>query len=102
MNIQMLLKQANQMQAKIQKAQKLINEKEYEETVGGNAVKLVVKGSLEVKSCTIDQDLLEKDNKEMIEELITMAFNNVVTRIQNEKDQANKEATGGMKLPGVF
>lgn len=102
MNIQALMKQANEMQRKIAKAEKEIEAKVYEKTLGGGAISLKITGSLELKELKIDEDLLEKDNKEMVEEMLLSGLNEVIAQAKAEKDEVMNGLTGGVKFPGGF
>jgi DNA-binding YbaB/EbfC family protein len=73
MNIQALMKQAQQMQAKMQKIDKELNETSYEGTAGGGAVKVTVMGTMEVTAIEIDQDMM--DDAEVVAESVMVAVN---------------------------
>lgn len=102
MNMQNLLKQAQKMQKEIGKVEKELKEKEYTVTLGGEAVKVTVKGNLRVQSIDIDEELLEKENKEDLIEMLTAAVNEALTQAETEKEKALGSITGGVKLPGGF
>lgn len=74
MNMQGLLKQAQKMQKELTKLEDELNEKVYESTMGGGVIKAEVKGNMSVESITIDESLLEKDNKEDLEEMLKAAL----------------------------
>lgn len=74
MNMQGLLKQAQKMQKELTKLEDELNEKVYESTMGGGVIKAEVKGNMSVESITIDESLLEKDNKEDLEEILKAAL----------------------------
>lgn len=101
MNIQEIMKQAQKMQKNLENAQAELASKEYEETAGG-AVKVKIDGNLSIKSLEIDEEILEKDNKEMLEELIMFALNSVIAKANEDKEKVMKAATGGASLPGMF
>lgn len=100
MNIQALMKQAQQMQAKMQKIEKELNETTYEGTSGGGAVKVVVMGTMEVVSIEIDQDMM--DDAEVVSETVMLAVNAALASAK--KDRENKMGTlaQGVKMPGMF
>ena len=101
MNMQVLLRQAKKMQKEINELEKTINEQIFEGSAGGGAVKVIIKGSLEVKNITISEDLLKED-KAQIEELVMLAVNDAITTATKEKDKKMNAVTGGVKMPGVF
>ena len=93
MNMQPMLMQAQKMQRELQKAQNELKEKEFTVSKGG-AVTVVVKGDHSVKSINIDEDAFDKDNKEMVEEMIAMAINEGLELIEKERQAINERITG--------
>lgn len=102
MNMQALLKQAQKMQKELGKAESELKEKLYETTMGGGAVKVVCKGSMEVQSIEIAEDLLNKEGKEDLQEMLLSAMNETLEKIVKEKEQTMNSLTGGVKMPGGF
>ena len=70
-NMQQLMRQAQKAQQDVTKAQEEIGEKEFEISVGGGAVKLVVTGNKEFKSITISPDCVDTDDIETLQDLVT-------------------------------
>ena len=104
MNIQKLLKQAQDMQKQMQQMQEEAAKKEYEGKSGGGLVTITVTGSGEMKKVSIDPSLIKDDEKEMLEDLIVAAHNDAKQKAeQDSKDNINN-AFGDMgKLPpGMF
>ena len=93
MNMQQMMIQAQKMQRELQKAQDALAEKEFKITKAG-LVTITVLGSKEVKSIEIEEDGYEKDNKEMVEELIVSGLNELFNRIDKESEEINKRITG--------
>ena len=102
MNMQGLLKQAQKMQKELTKLEDELNEKVYESTMGGGVIKAEVKGNMSVESITIDESLLEKDNKEDLEEILKAALNDAFAKAVEDKEKNMNQITGGVKLPGGF
>lgn len=102
MNIQSLLKQAQKMQVEIAKAEKMLKERSYETTVGGGVVSIECNGACEITKIEIDPTLLSVDNKEMLEDMIQMAVNEVIGKALTEKEAVMNSLTGGVKLPGAI
>lgn len=100
MDINKMMKQAQQMQAKVMQAQQELEAKEYEYEVN-QAVKVKVSGKKDILSLDIDVDLLEADNKEILEDMIVVALNDVFKQIDAETEAVMSKATGNMKLPGM-
>ena len=102
MDINYLMKQAKQMQNQIGKMEAEINANEYSGTAGGDAVKVTVKGNMELTSISIDEDLLEKDNREMLEDLVLVAVNSAIQAAIEDKNEKMGSLTQGVKFPGLF
>lgn len=93
MNMQQMMMQAQKMQRELQKAQEELAAKEFSITKAG-LVTITVFGSKEVKEIKIDEDGFEKDNKEMIEELIASGLNELFEQIELESQKINERITG--------
>jgi len=93
-----LMKQAQQMQAKMQKAQEEIAKMEVIGEAGAGMVKVTMLGSHSVRRVEIDESLME-DDKEMIEDLVAAAFNDAVRRVEEQNKEKMGDLTGGMQLP---
>ena len=102
MNMQGLLKQAQKMQKELTKLEDELNEKVYETTMGGGVIKVEVKGSMSVESISIDEILLQKDNKEDLEDMLKSALNDAFAKAVEDKEKNMNQITGGVKMPGGF
>jgi len=94
-----MMKQAQKMQADMQKAQEEISNMEVEGQAGGGMVKVTMNGRHEVRRVSLDDSLME-DDKEMIEDLLAAAVNDAVRRIETETQDKMSGVTAGMNLPG--
>ena len=98
-NMSQIMKQAKAMQEKMAEMQKKIEETEIEGSSGGGAVKIVMNGKHEVKNLFIDPSIINSDEKEVLEDLIIAALNDVNKKIaENTNDQLGS-ISGGMGLP---
>ncbi|MFT4925405.1 MAG: DNA-binding YbaB/EbfC family protein [Phenylobacterium sp.] len=96
-----LMKQAQEMQERMQKAQEESAKREVVGESGAGLVKVTMLGNHNVRRVFIDDTLLGED-KEMLEDLIAAAMNSAVNKVeQNNKDQMS-EMTGGMDMPPGF
>ena len=93
MNMQQMMAQAQKMQRELRKAQAELAQKEFVVTKGG-AVTVTVLGSKEIKSIQIDKDAFDPDNKEMIEDMIALAINEAIQKIEEESEAINERITG--------
>ncbi len=101
-NMSQIMKQAKAMQEKMAEMQKKIEETEIEGSSGGGAVKIVMNGKHEVKNLFIDPSIVNSDEKEVLEDLIIAALNDVNKKIaENTNDQLGS-ISGGMGLPPGF
>lgn len=94
-----MMRQAQQMQANMQKLQEELAVTEVEGVAGGGMVKVVVTCKHEVRRVTIEDSLL-KDDKEMLEDLVAAAFNDANRKVESTVQQKMSAVTGGLSLPG--
>ena len=94
-----MLKQAQEIQSKIAEAQKKVEQLEAEGTAGGGLVKVIVDGKNLVKSVQIDDSLINKNEKEILEDLVVAAFNDGKEKIQKKISDEMSSITGELKLP---
>lgn len=99
MNIQKMMKQAQEMQAKMMNMQAKLEEAESEGSAGGGAVKLVISGKKMLKKITIDESLLAPSEKEMLEDLIVAAFNDAANKVEAVANEQMSQVTAGLNLP---
>jgi DNA-binding YbaB/EbfC family protein len=99
--MQGLMKQANQMQLRMKKAQEELAAREFEGTSGGGAVKAVVFGDNRVKSVDIQPDVVSGGDKDMLQDLIVTAINEALRLAKTTSDQEMAKITGGFSLPGM-
>ena len=93
MNMQAMLMQAQKMQRELQKAHAALAEQEFSIEKGG-AVKVTVKGDKSVKEVKIDENAFNKDDKEMVEEMIVLAINEAYEKINQAIEEINLRFTG--------
>ena len=98
MNMQQMMAQAQKMQRELKKAMAALAEKEFVVTKGG-AVTVTVLGNKEIKAVEIDKEAFDEDNREMIQEMIALAINEALAKIDEEAEEINERITG---QPGGF
>ena len=96
-----MLKQAQAMQKKIQEMQEEIAQATTEASVGGGAVKAVVVGGTRVESIEIDPDVVDPEDIEMLQDLVTAAVNQAIDQSQELAAEKMKAITGGLNIPGL-
>ncbi len=93
-----IMKQAQKVQANIQKVQEEIARMEITGQAGGGLVSVVMNGKHEVRRIEIDDSLFE-DDKDMLADLVAAAVNDAVRRVQEATQEKMSEVTSGMGLP---
>lgn len=99
MNIQQMMKQAQQMQARMQKQ---MEDMRVEATAGGGMVTVTISGTKQVLSLKIDPEAVSKDDVEMLQDLILAALNDAQRKVDEALQQQMSGMMGGMKIPGMF
>jgi nucleoid-associated protein EbfC len=99
MNIQAMMKQAQQMQEKMQKQ---MAEMRVEASAGGGMVTVVINGAKQVLSLKIDPEAVSKDDVEMLQDLILAAINDAHRKADEEMSNQMGGMMGGLKIPGLF
>jgi DNA-binding YbaB/EbfC family protein len=100
-NMNDLMKQAQSMQEKMKEAQEEMAKKEYEGVAGGELVKVKINGKTEMLSVEIDPSMKEKEEIEVLQDLIVAAFNNAKKKADEDSSNSMSEAFGGMMPPGM-
>jgi len=96
-----MMKQIQQMQAKMEEAQKELEEAEVEGSSGGGMVKVTVSGKHEIRALTIDPEVVDKEDVEMLADLVMAAVNQANQRVQELQTEQMSGLTGGMNIPGL-
>lgn len=100
MDMNMLMRQAQNMQRQLEKKKKEVEEKEFVVASNGGAITITIMGNKKVNNIEIDADLL--DDKDMLQDLLTVAVNEAIKKVDDEMNKVMNEATGGMRMPGMF
>ncbi len=98
MNIQQMMKQAQQMQARLQQQ---MAETRVEATAGGGMVTVVMNGAKQIQSLAIDPEVVSKDDVEMLQDLILAAVNDAHRKVDEAMAEQMGGMMGGLKLPGM-
>ena len=101
MNIQGLMKQAQMMQKKLQEEQNKLDEEEVEGISGGGMVKLTLNGKYTMKKISLDKSIVDPEETEVLEDLITAAYNDAKEKIDAKKEEALGSIAGGLNLGGL-
>ena len=98
MNLQDMMKQAQQMQERLQKEMTALR---VEGNAGGGMVTVLVNGGKQVQSITIDPEVVSKEDVEMLQDLIVAAINDAHRKADEEMSQKMGGMMGGLKIPGL-
>ena len=97
-----LFKQASEMQSKLAEIQEGLAEKTVEVSTGGGMVKVVANGLNEIVSIKIDDELINMNDREVLEDLIAAAINEAGKKVKEMAQEEMTKITGGIKIPGLF
>ena len=97
-----LMKMAKQAQQQIAKVQEELAEREVEASAGGGMVKAVVNGKQEVLSITLDPEVVDPEDVEMLQDLVVAAINEAMRKAQEMIQSEMSKVAGGMNIPGLF
>jgi DNA-binding YbaB/EbfC family protein len=98
MNIQSMMKQAQEMQDRLKKQ---MSEMRVEATAGGGMVTVTVNGTKQVESIRIDPEVVSKDDVQMLQDLIVAALNDAGRKVDERLGQSMSGLMGGLKIPGL-
>jgi len=98
MNIVDMMRQAKEMQDRLQKQ---MAEVRVEATAGGGMVTVVMNGTKQVESLVIDPTVVSKDDVEMLQDMIVAALNDAQRKVDERLSQSVSGLMGGLKIPGL-
>jgi len=97
-----VFRQAQQLQTKLSRAQEELGEMTAEVSSGGGAIKIVVDGQQKIRSVTISPEVINAEDAELLEDLVTAAVNEAIQKSQELAASHLSSLTGGLKIPGLF
>ena len=98
MGLQDMMKQAQQMQERLQQQ---MSELRVEGNAGGGMVTVVVNGAKQLQSLKIDPEVVSKEDVEMLQDLIVAAVNDAHRKVDEQLGQSMSGMLGGLKIPGL-
>ena len=99
MNMNALMQQAQKMQREMEKAQKDLEAKEFEVVSAGGGIKVVITGAKEIKSIDLDKDIVDPDDKEMLQDMIVVAINDAIALVIEEEQKILAKQQASMRFP---
>ena len=97
-----LVRQAQMMQKKMAKMQEELNSRVVEASAGGGMVTVSANGAQEILKITIEKEVVDPEDVEMLQDLILSATNDALKRAKEMVQSEMSQLTGGMKIPGLF
>ncbi len=101
-NMNQMLKQAQKMQEDMAALQSDLEQREYSATSGGGMIEVTVDGKHLIKSIKINPDIIDPEDNEMLEDLVTVAVNEAISNAMKTAEEEMGAITGGINMPGLF
>ena len=101
-NMQSMIKQAQKMQEDMASMQAELEEREYDVAAGGGVINVKINGKKEILSVKIDPVVVDPDDIETLEDLITAAVNEAIKKVESDSASEMQKITGGLNIPGLF
>lgn len=96
-----MMKKIQDMQNEMARVQQEVEEAEYSATVGGGTVSVSVNGKHEVLKVSIKPEVIDPEEPEMLEDLVTAAFNEALRKANDTMENEMNKVTGGLNIPGM-
>jgi nucleoid-associated protein EbfC len=96
------MRQIQELQAKLMKAQEELEHATVEVTAGGGAIKIVINGHQKFQSITISPDVVNHEDVDFLQDLVLAACNEAILKSQELAAQHMGKLTGGIKIPGLM
>ena len=101
-NMGNMMKQAQKLQAQMQKLQEELAEKTVETSSGGGMIRVTASGKQQIVSIQIEKEVVDPDDVEMLQDLILAAVNDALTQSQEMVSGEMSKLTGGLNIPGLM
>jgi len=102
MDMNQIMKQAQQFQQRLGEMQSELAKKQVSSTVGGGMVSVTVNGRHELVSLTIEKEAVDPNDTQMLQDLVVAAVNDAMRKAQEMIQAETAKLTGGLKIPGLF
>lgn len=94
------MKQASEMQKRMEEAQEKLKDITVEASAGGGAVKVKMNGKMDVLDLEISDEVVKAEEKEMLKDMLLAAFNEAKRKAEDAAQEEMSKVTGGMNIPG--
>ena len=100
-DVNALMRQAQKMQEEMKAKQEELENTEYQASAGGGMVQITMTGKHEITSIKINPEIVDKDDIEMLEDMVAAAVNEAVRKVDEDAEAAMQKITGGANFPGL-
>lgn len=100
-DVNALMRQAQKMQEEMKAKQEELENTEYQASAGGGMVQITMTGKHEITSLKINPEIVDKDDIEMLEDMVAAAVNEAVRKVDEDAEAAMQKITGGANFPGL-
>lgn len=101
-NMNAMIRQAQKIQEDMATKQDELNDREFTASVGGGVIEVLMTGNKELKKITIDPDVVDPDDIDMLQDLVVAAVNEVYRKVTETSDAEMGEITGNLSVPGLL
>ena len=101
-NMNQMVRQAQKLQEDMEALEAELDAREYDISAGGGAVKVKIKGTLEVENIEISPEIVDPDDIETLSDLITAAVNEAINKVTTTNNEEKNKLSSQLNLPGVF
>ncbi len=97
-----MMKQMNKLQRDMEKKQAELDAREFVKSANAGMITITAMGNKEIKSITIADEMMTVEDKELLEDMLILAVNDLIKEIEEVSEKELGKLTNGMKMPGLF
>ncbi|MBR6920776.1 MAG: YbaB/EbfC family nucleoid-associated protein [Clostridia bacterium] len=101
-NMNAMIRQAQKLQEDMEALQAELDAKEYDVSAGGGAVKIRIKGTLEILNIEIAPEIVDPDDIETLTDLVTAAVNEAISKVTKTNEEEKNKLSSQLNIPGIF
>ena len=101
-NMNSMIRQAQKLQEDMEALQAELDGREYDVSAGGGAVKLKIKGTLEIENIEISPEIVDPDDIETLSDLLVAAVNEAISKVNKTNEEEKNKLSSQFSIPGVF
>ena len=101
-NMNAMIRQAQKLQEDMEALQAELDAREYDVSAGGGAVKVKIKGTLEIENIEISPEIVDPDDIETLSDLLTAAVNEAINKVTTTNEEEKNKISSQLNIPGMF